>query len=99
MILLPSQQIKLITAMEQPIIILQGITVDELLDRIEERLIAREAKKVSPLSKTQACEQLGITYKTLIKIMEGMKLEKIFPSDIDRILLKHPKYIKKAKKG
>ena len=83
--------------MEKPIIILQGITVDELLDRIEERFVARESKKVSPLTYNEACNQLGITNKTLMKVRTEMNLTYIYQSDINRILVKYPKYIKKAK--
>ena len=83
--------------MEKPIIILQGITVDELLDRIEERFVAREFKKVSPLTYNEACNQLGITNKTLMKVRTEMNLTDIYQSDINRILIRYPKYIKKAK--
>ena len=82
--------------MEKPIIILQGITIDELLDRIEERQIARDNKRESPLSKNDIGERLGLTYKTVMKIMGEMNLTEVYPSDINRILLKYPKYIKKA---
>lgn len=83
--------------MEKPIIILQGITVDELLDRIEERFVARESKKVSPLTYTEVQNQLGITNKTLMKVRTEMNLTDIYQSDINRILLRYPKYLKKAK--
>ncbi|MDD4972603.1 MAG: hypothetical protein PHT07_24490 [Paludibacter sp.] len=63
---------------------------------VDQRIQANDAKKVKPLSKTEACEQLGISYKTLVKIMTEMKIDIIFPADIDRILLKYPKYIKKS---
>jgi len=98
MIFLPSETIKIYVM----IVVFEGTQEqykDMLKGVIKEVLDENDSKKVSPLSKTQACEQLGITYKTLIKIMEGMKLETIFPSDIDRILLKYPKFIKKAMKG
>lgn len=70
----------------------------KMAEVVDQRIQAAAAKKVSPLTKTEACWELGITYKTLVKIMEEMNLEVIFPSDIDRILLKYPKYIKKAKR-
>lgn len=80
----------------EPIIILQGITIDELLDRIEQRQIVRENKRESPMSKNEIGERLGLTYKTVMKIMGEMNLTEVYPSDITRILLKYPKYIKKA---
>lgn len=83
--------------MEKPIIILQGITVDELLDRIEERFVARESKKVSPLTMVEACRTLGISFPTLQKVKAEMNLTDIYQSDINRILLRYPKYLKKAK--
>lgn len=55
-----------------------------------------EARKVSPLSKVEACNQLGITYNTLMKVMKEMNLTDIYQSDISRILLKYPKYINKS---
>lgn len=82
--------------MTQPTIILQGITVDELLNLLDARQIARDNKRESPLSKNDICERLGITYKTVMKILSEMNLTEVYPSDINRILLKYPKYIKKA---
>ena len=63
---------------------------------MKEVIEENNSKKVSPLTKVEACEQLGITYNTLVSIMAEMKLDVIFPADIDRILLKYPKYIKKS---
>lgn len=67
-----------------------------LRQTIKEVIDESESKKVSPLTKVQACEQLGVSFNTLKKIMSEMRIENIFPSDIDRILLKYPKYIKKS---
>jgi len=89
--------------MNEPIIILQGITLDEfrsiLKEEIRSEIQANDSKKVRPLSKTEAGEQLGISYNTLVKIMSEMNLIDIYPSDINRILLKYPKYIKKSIRG
>lgn len=63
---------------------------------MKEVIEEQNSKKVSPLTKVKACDQLGISFNTLVKIMKKMKLDLIFPSDIDRILLKYPKYIKKS---
>lgn len=67
-----------------------------LKETIKEVIQENDSKKVSPLTKVQACEQLGISFNTLSKILKEMKIDNIFPSDIDRILLKYPKYIKKS---
>ncbi len=88
--------------MDEPIIILQGITLDQFREELKAivraEIAQNEDQKVSPLSKTEAGKRLGITYKTLIKVMSEMNLTVIFPSDIDRILLKYPQYIKNAQK-
>lgn len=55
-----------------------------------------EAKRVAPLSKAEACRQLGISFPTLQRVCKEMNLSDIFPSDINRILLKYPKYINKS---
>ncbi|MDD2304496.1 MAG: hypothetical protein PHP53_07355 [Prolixibacteraceae bacterium] len=86
--------------MDEPIIILQGITLEQFREELKAivraEIAQNEDRKVSPLSKKEACDQLGITYNTLIKVMSEMNLTDIYPSDINRILLKYPKYIKKA---
>lgn len=86
--------------MDEPIIILQGITLEQFREELKAivraEIAQNEDRKVSPLSKTEAGEQLGITYKTLVKVMDEMNLTDIYPSDIQRILIKYPKYIKKA---
>ena len=63
---------------------------------VEKVINARDSRNVSPLSKTEAGKRLGITYKTLIKVMQEMNMTDIYPSDINRILLKYPKYINKS---
>ena len=63
---------------------------------IKEVIDETESRKVSPLSKVEACKRLGITYKTLMKGKDEMNLTDIYPSDISRILLKYPKYITKS---
>jgi hypothetical protein len=81
-------------------IILEGFTMVDFLDRIRkvvrEEITSVDNMKVAPLSKTEACRQLGITNKTLQKVLNEMNLKKVFPSDITRILFKYPKYIRKA---
>jgi len=69
----------------------------KIAEVVDQRIQANDSKKVRPLSKTEAGEQLGISYNTLVKIMAEMNLTDIYPSDINRILLRYPKYIKKAK--
>jgi hypothetical protein len=81
-------------------IILEGLTLEDfqsiLRESIREEITANDSKKVAPMSKTEACRQLGITNKTLSKILKEMNLTDVFPSDINRILFKYPKYIRKA---
>lgn len=68
-----------------------------LKDVIKEVIQENESKKVSPLTYTEACNQLGITNKTLKKVRIEMNItDNIYQSDILRILVKYPKYIKKA---
>ena len=81
-------------------IILEGLSLEDfrsmLRESIREEITANDSKKVAPMSKTEACRQLGITNKTLSKILKEMNLADVFPSDINRILFKYPKYIRKA---
>ena len=81
-------------------IILEGLSLEDfrsmLRESIREEITANDSKKVAPMSKTEACRQLGITNKTLSKILKEMNLTDVFPSDINRILFKYPKYIRKA---
>jgi len=63
---------------------------------VKEVIMANDSKKVSPLSKVEACDQLGISFPTLQKVSKEMNLIDIYPSDINRILLKYPKYINKS---
>lgn len=81
-------------------IILEGISLEDfqgmLREAVREEITASDNKKVAPMSKTEACRQLGITNKTLGKILKEMNLKDVFYSDINRILLKYPKYIRKA---
>ena len=81
-------------------IILEGLSLEDFLsmlrESIREEITANDSKKVAPMSKTEACRQLGITNKTLSKILKEMNLTDVFPSDINRILFKYPKYIRKA---
>lgn len=81
-------------------IILDGLSLEDfqniLRETVREELTANDSKKVAPMSKTEAGRQLGITNKTLNKILKEMNLSEVFPSDINRILFKYPKYIRKA---
>lgn len=63
---------------------------------VEKVINANESRKVSPLSKVEACNQLGISFPTLQRVCKEMNLTDIYPSDINRILLKYPKYINKS---
>lgn len=63
---------------------------------VEKVINANESRKVSPLSKVEACNQLGISFPTLQRVCKEMNLTDIYPSDINRILLKYPKYITKS---
>lgn len=82
--------------MAEPIIILQGITYEKLLQDFEsivdERIKANATIKSRPVSIKGACEELGISYRTLKKRWydEG-KTDKdlIFESDIERLKLKY----------
>jgi len=67
-----------------------------LKEVMQEVVDENNARKVAPLSMTDVGEQLGITYKTVRKVMAEMKLTEVYQSDINRILVKYPKYIKKA---
>ena len=69
---------------------------DKLREVIREEIQANDSKKVSPLSKKEAYTRLGINSRTLDKVLIEMNLTTIYPTDINRILLKYPKYIKKA---
>ncbi len=81
-------------------IILEGLSLDDFLslirESVREEITANDSKKVAPMTKTEACRQLGITNKTLSKILKEMNLSQVFPSDINRILFNYPKYIRKA---
>jgi len=83
-------------------IILEGITLDDFKSLLQEsfraEISANESKKVAPMTKTEACRRIGITNKTLQKILSELNLKDVYPSDINRILLKYPKFIKKAAK-
>lgn len=63
---------------------------------VDERIQANDSRKVSPLSKVEACSQLGISFPTLQRVCKEMNLTDIYPSDINRILLNYPKYINKS---
>ena len=81
------------------IILYEGTEQDfwaKMTEVVEKAINAHESKKVAPLSKVEACAQLGISFPTLQRISKEMGLTDIYPSDINRILLKYPKYIKKA---
>lgn len=82
-------------------IIIQGISLDEFLDKIKETVRAEiainEEKKVTVINKSEAGRLLGINYRTLQKVLDEMNIKDIYPSDLERILAKYPKYVRKAK--
>ena len=69
----------------------------QMKEIVKEVISETEAKKVAPLTKVEACNQLGISFPTLQRICKEMNLTDIYQSDISRILLKYPKYITKIK--
>jgi hypothetical protein len=98
-------EVKLTTILEKNImtkIILEGITLEDfqslLRESVRAEISANESKKIAPMTKSEACRRIGITNKTLQKILSEMNLKDVYPSDINRILLKYPKFIKKAAK-
>jgi len=70
-----------------------------LKETIKEVIQENDSKKAAPMMLKDVCDQLGITYTTLNKIRKEMHLENIYRSDIDRILLKYTKFIKKANRA
>jgi len=82
-------------------IILQGITLDEfqamLKETVRGEITAIDNEKAHPLTKVEACDKLGITYKTLVKAMERTGLSEVYPSDLDRLRLKCPELFRRAK--
>ena len=81
-------------------IILEGITLEDFQSLLREsfraEISANESKNNAPITKTEACRRLGITSKTLQKILSEMKISDVYSADINRILNKYPKFIKKA---
>lgn len=81
-------------------IILEGITLEDFQSLLREsfraEISANENKTNAPITKTEACRRLGITSKTLQKILSEMNISDVYSSDIKRILLKYPKFIKKS---
>ena len=69
----------------------------KMADVVDQRIQANESKKVAPLSMVEACSQIGVSFPTMQKIKSEMGMTDIYPSDLNRILLKFPKYIKKSK--
>lgn len=81
------------------IVVFEGTEQDfwtKIGEVVEKVINANESRKVSPLSKVEACNQLGISFPTLQRVCKEMNLTDIYPSDISRILLKYPKYINKS---
>ena len=62
--------------------------VSLLKQAIKEVIEENDSKKVAPLQIKEACEQLGVSFPTMKKIMKEMNLDVIFPADIDHILFK-----------
>ena len=69
---------------------------DKIYETVKKAITDTESAKVAPLSKAEACRQLGISFPTLQRVCKEMNLTDIYPSDINRILLKYPKYINKS---
>lgn len=81
------------------IIVFEGTEQDfwtKLRGEVQEVIDANNSKNVSPLSKVEACSLLGISFPTLQRVCKQMNLKEIYRSDINRILLKYPKYINKS---
>lgn len=82
-------------------IILQGITLDEfqamLKETVRGEITAIDEQKAHPLTKTEACDKLGISYKTLVKAMDRCNISEVYPSDLDRLRLKCPELFRRAK--
>ena len=87
--------------MSGSMIILQGITMDEFREimkaDIRQEIRNNESQKANPLSKTEACDQLGISYKTLVKAMERTGLKAIYPADLEKIRKSCPELFCRAK--
>lgn len=83
-------------------IILEGITFDEFREKLREdiraEIKANDKRKIAPLTKQEACRRLGITDKTLGKVLLEMHIDPILPDDIDRILFRYPQYIRKSER-
>ena len=69
------------------------IKISEVVEKV---ISASESKRVTPLTKVEACKRLGISFPTLQRVCKEMNLTDIYPSDINRILLKYPRYINKS---
>ena len=84
-------------------IILEGISLEEfraaLREDIRAEIKANDSRKIAPLTKQEACRRLGITDKTLGKVLAKMNIDPILPDDIDRILFKFPQYIRKSERA
>ena len=82
-------------------LITQGITLDDLFEKIgkivRSEITAKENEKAHPMTKTEACDKLGITYKTLMKAMERCGIAEVYPADLDRMRLKCPELFRRAK--
>ena len=90
-----------------PKIIIEGVSIDDFLAELKSimiediRIIIRQeikqamADKLEPVSKTDACRILGITYPTLIRLLlrEGKTKDNvIYNKDVEIWKLKYPKY-------
>jgi len=76
-------------------IILEGITIVDLLSEVKEivREEIRQAEndKTRPISKSEACRQLNINYRTMVKIMEKEGMTEIYNTDLPKLKLKYHK--------
>jgi hypothetical protein len=84
-------------------IITDGITLADFLTKMDElfdQAIKRNDKrKIAPITKQEACRRLGISDKTLGKVLIEMHIDPILPDDIDRILFRFPQYIRKSERA
>lgn len=77
-------------------IILEGITLEDLLSGVKEvvreEIRQADADKLRPITKKECYTKLGITNKTLDKILRKEGITVLYSSDIEKLRLKYPKY-------
>lgn len=82
-----------------PQLIIQAISIAEFWEGVEnivkKQLRQTEEERQRPLTKKEAANNLGIDYKTLVKLMKNENIEVVYTSDIERLKLKYPKYARR----